>query len=106
MVVAAAAEEEEEEVVVVVVVSRINLCPCWAPCSGHNTWCLRGPRLTALDVKRSSHKKLSKLLQAKAKQGWLTVKEDKHTKEMMLTLYMVQDFLVLEIEECFFFGTL
>ena len=40
---------------------------------------------TPLDVKRSSHKKLSKLLQAKAKRGWLTVKEDKHTKEMMLT---------------------
>ena len=38
-----------------------------------------------LDVKRSSHKKLSKLLQAKAQQGWLTAKEDKHTKEMMLT---------------------
>ena len=38
-----------------------------------------------LDVKRSSHKRLSKLLQAKAQRGWLTAKEDKHTKEMMLT---------------------
>ena len=38
-----------------------------------------------LDVKRSSHKKMSKLLQAKAAEGWFCVKEDKHTKEMMMT---------------------
>jgi translation initiation factor 2D len=38
-----------------------------------------------LDVKRGSHKKLSKLLLSKMHEGWITVKEDKHTKEMVLT---------------------
>jgi translation initiation factor 2D len=38
-----------------------------------------------LDVKASTHKKLSKLLKVKSKLGWLTVKEDKHTKEMAVT---------------------
>tara|TARA_B110000503_G_scaffold142907_1_gene241580 strand:- start:663 stop:2585 length:1923 start_codon:yes stop_codon:yes gene_type:complete len=39
----------------------------------------------ALDVKRSVHKKMSKLFCEKIKQGWLFGKEDKHTKEIAVT---------------------
>ncbi|KAF3632749.1 hypothetical protein FXO38_26008 [Capsicum annuum] len=37
-----------------------------------------------LDIKKSSHKKLSKWLQAKASCGLISVKEDKHKKEVIL----------------------
>lgn len=37
-----------------------------------------------LDIKKSSHKKLSKWLQSKASTGLVSVKEDKHKKEVML----------------------
>lgn len=37
-----------------------------------------------LDIKKSSHKKLSKWLQAKASGGLISVKEDKHKKEVIL----------------------
>ena len=39
----------------------------------------------ALDVKKSSHKKMSKLFTEKIVLGWITGKEDKRTKEMMIT---------------------
>ncbi|KAM3303751.1 eukaryotic translation initiation factor 2D isoform X1 [Capsicum chacoense] len=38
-----------------------------------------------LDIKKSSHKKLSKWLQAKASGGLISVKEDKHKKEVILS---------------------
>ncbi|XP_044511134.1 eukaryotic translation initiation factor 2D isoform X3 [Mangifera indica] len=37
-----------------------------------------------LDIKKSSHKKLSKWLQAKASSGLISVKEDKYNKEVVL----------------------
>ncbi|MCD7469107.1 hypothetical protein HAX54_007903 [Datura stramonium] len=43
----------------------------------------RPPGIT-LDIKKSSHKKLSKWLQAKASGGLISVKEDKHKKEVIL----------------------
>uniref|UniRef100_A0A2P2KQU3 SUI1 domain-containing protein n=3 Tax=Rhizophora mucronata TaxID=61149 RepID=A0A2P2KQU3_RHIMU len=42
------------------------------------------PLGTMLDIKKSSHKKLSKWLQAKSSTGLITVKEDKYKKETML----------------------
>lgn len=42
------------------------------------------PSGITLDIKKSSHKKLSKWLQAKASGGLISVKEDKHTKEVIL----------------------
>ncbi|XP_019152138.1 PREDICTED: eukaryotic translation initiation factor 2D [Ipomoea nil] len=42
------------------------------------------PSGITLDIKKSSYKKLSKWLQAKASAGWITVKEDKHKKEANL----------------------
>lgn len=42
------------------------------------------PSGITLDIKKSSYKKLSKWLQAKASAGWITVKEDKHKKEVNL----------------------
>lgn len=43
----------------------------------------RPPGIT-LDIKKSSHKKLSKWLQAKASGGLISLKEDKHKKEVIL----------------------
>lgn len=43
------------------------------------------PPGSTLDVKKSSHKKLSKWLQVAASSGLVTAKEDKHRKEMILT---------------------
>ena len=43
------------------------------------------PAGSTLDVKAGTHRKMSKLIQAKAALGWFTAKEDKRTKEMMLT---------------------
>ncbi|VAI86148.1 unnamed protein product [Triticum turgidum subsp. durum] len=43
----------------------------------------RPPGVT-LDIKKSSHKKLSKWLQSKSSSGLISVKEDKHKKEVML----------------------
>lgn len=42
------------------------------------------PPGTMLDIKKSSHKKLSKWLQAKSSAGLISAKEDKHRKEVML----------------------
>ncbi|KAG4189564.1 hypothetical protein ERO13_A08G230500v2 [Gossypium hirsutum] len=42
------------------------------------------PSGITLDIKKSSHKKLSKWLQAKSSTGLITVKEDKYKKEAML----------------------
>ncbi|GAU26594.1 hypothetical protein TSUD_267090 [Trifolium subterraneum] len=42
------------------------------------------PSGITLDIKKSSHKKLSKWLQAKASSGLISVKEDKHKKEVVL----------------------
>ncbi|KAE8671034.1 putative serine/threonine-protein kinase cx32 [Hibiscus syriacus] len=42
------------------------------------------PSGITLDIKKSSHKKLSKWLQAKSSTGLITVKEDKYKKESML----------------------
>ncbi|GLT65980.1 hypothetical protein SLA2020_383760 [Shorea laevis] len=42
------------------------------------------PSGVTLDIKKSSHKKLSKWLQAKSSTGLITVKEDKYKKEIML----------------------
>ncbi|KAG4135995.1 hypothetical protein ERO13_D08G250900v2 [Gossypium hirsutum] len=42
------------------------------------------PSGITLDIKKSSHKKLSKWLQAKTSTGLITVKEDKYKKEAML----------------------
>ncbi|XP_021889613.1 eukaryotic translation initiation factor 2D isoform X2 [Carica papaya] len=42
------------------------------------------PSNVTLDIKKSSHKKLSKWLQAKASVGLIAVKEDKHKKEVVL----------------------
>ncbi|GLU16289.1 hypothetical protein SLE2022_327280 [Rubroshorea leprosula] len=42
------------------------------------------PSGITLDIKKSSHKKLSKWLQAKSSTGLITVKEDKYKKEIML----------------------
>nr|KYP43724.1 Ligatin [Cajanus cajan] len=42
------------------------------------------PSGITLDIKKSSYKKLSKWLQAKSTSGWISVKEDKHKKEVML----------------------
>ncbi|RDX97928.1 Eukaryotic translation initiation factor 2D, partial [Mucuna pruriens] len=42
------------------------------------------PSGITLDIKKSSHKKLSKWLQAKSTSGLISVKEDKHKKEVML----------------------
>ncbi|KAL5213367.1 hypothetical protein ABZP36_024214 [Zizania latifolia] len=43
----------------------------------------RPPGVT-LDIKKSSHKKLSKWLQTKSSSGLISAKEDKHKKEVML----------------------
>ncbi|KAH8939027.1 hypothetical protein BDL97_15G015600 [Sphagnum fallax] len=43
------------------------------------------PPGSVLDIKKSSHKKLSKWLQNKASTGLITAKEDKHRKEVFLT---------------------
>ncbi|GLC72504.1 hypothetical protein PLESTF_001258200 [Pleodorina starrii] len=43
------------------------------------------PAGSTLDVKKSKHKKMSKFLQAYGKQGLLTVKEDKHSGDMIVT---------------------
>lgn len=50
--------------------------------SNHILAC-RPPGIT-LDIKKSSHKKLSKWLQAKSSAGLISAKEDKHRKEVML----------------------
>lgn len=50
--------------------------------SGHVLPCR--PVGTTLDIKRSSHKKLSKWLQAKTSSGLISAKEDKYKKEFML----------------------
>ncbi|GFQ05798.1 eukaryotic translation initiation factor 2d [Phtheirospermum japonicum] len=50
--------------------------------SGHVLPCR--PSGVTLDIKKSSHKKLSKWLQSKAANGLISVKEDKHKKESML----------------------
>ncbi|KAL8482360.1 hypothetical protein ACS0TY_028505 [Phlomoides rotata] len=50
--------------------------------SGHVLPC-RPPGIL-LDVKKSSHKKLSKWLQSKSASGLISVKEDKHKKEAIL----------------------
>ncbi|XP_057848736.1 uncharacterized protein LOC131059727 isoform X1 [Cryptomeria japonica] len=50
--------------------------------SNHILAC-RPPGIT-LDIKKSSHKKLSKWLQAKSSHGLISAKEDKHRKEVML----------------------
>ncbi|ESQ28066.1 hypothetical protein EUTSA_v10018306mg [Eutrema salsugineum] len=42
------------------------------------------PSGLTLDIKKSSHKKLSKWLQSKASGGMISVKEDKHKKEIVL----------------------
>lgn len=42
------------------------------------------PSGVTLDIKKSSHKKLSKWLLAKSSTGLITVKEDKHKKEVVL----------------------
>ncbi|CAH2066750.1 unnamed protein product [Thlaspi arvense] len=42
------------------------------------------PSGITLDIKKSSHKKLSKWLQSKASGGMISVKEDKHKKEIVL----------------------
>lgn len=42
------------------------------------------PSGVTLDIKKSSYKKLSKWLQSKASTGLISVKEDKHKKEVML----------------------
>nr|CAD1825289.1 unnamed protein product [Ananas comosus var. bracteatus] len=42
------------------------------------------PPGTTLDIKKSSHKKLSKWLQSKSSAGLISVKEDKYKKEIML----------------------
>ncbi|KAM3681533.1 hypothetical protein ACB098_12G003700 [Castanea mollissima] len=42
------------------------------------------PSGITLDIKKSSHKKLSKWLQAKSSMGLISVKEDKYKKEVML----------------------
>uniref|UniRef100_A0A7N0U9Q7 Ligatin n=1 Tax=Kalanchoe fedtschenkoi TaxID=63787 RepID=A0A7N0U9Q7_KALFE len=42
------------------------------------------PQGVTLDIKKSSHKKLSKWLQAKSSSGLMTVKEDKHKKETVV----------------------
>ncbi|ESW05863.1 hypothetical protein PHAVU_011G215800 [Phaseolus vulgaris] len=42
------------------------------------------PSGITLDIKKSSYKKLSKWLQAKSTSGLISVKEDKHKKEVML----------------------
>ncbi|CAN8235547.1 unnamed protein product [Cochlearia groenlandica] len=42
------------------------------------------PSGLTLDIKKSSHKKLSKWLQSKATGGMISVKEDKHKKEIVL----------------------
>lgn len=44
----------------------------------------RPPGVT-LDIKKSSHKKLTKWLQSKSSSGLITAKEDKHKKEVVLT---------------------
>lgn len=43
------------------------------------------PSDITLDMKKSSHKKLSKWLQSKASTGLISVKEDKHKKEVILS---------------------
>ncbi|KAL3641511.1 hypothetical protein CASFOL_016479 [Castilleja foliolosa] len=50
--------------------------------SGHVLPCR--PSGVTLDIKKSSHKKLSKWLQSKSTTGLISVKEDKHKKESML----------------------
>ncbi|CAI9267143.1 unnamed protein product [Lactuca saligna] len=42
------------------------------------------PSGTVLDIKKSSHKKLSKWLQSKSTEGLISSKEDKHKKEVMV----------------------
>ncbi|GBG70581.1 hypothetical protein CBR_g6708 [Chara braunii] len=58
------------------------------PIAAGNLWSahilLCRPPGTHLDVKKSSYKKMSKFLQAKAAEGLVSAKEDKHRKEMML----------------------
>eukprot|EP00897_Mesotaenium_endlicherianum_P007401 jgi/Mesen1/668/ME000109S10887 len=43
------------------------------------------PPGSVVDIKKSSHKKLSKWLTAKANEGWMAAKEDKHRKEVIVT---------------------
>ncbi|RWR90294.1 eukaryotic translation initiation factor 2D isoform X1 [Cinnamomum micranthum f. kanehirae] len=43
------------------------------------------PSGITLDIKKSSHKKLSKWLQSKSSAGLISAKEDKHKKEVVLT---------------------
>ncbi|KAH9782042.1 eukaryotic translation initiation factor 2d [Citrus sinensis] len=50
------------------------------PMPGSTLW----PSGITLDIKKSSHKKLSKWLQAKSSAGLISVKEDKYKKESML----------------------
>lgn len=50
--------------------------------SGHILPCR--PAGTVLDIKKSSHKKLSKWLASKASSGLIAAKEDKHRKEVVL----------------------
>ncbi|KAL5714678.1 hypothetical protein ACHQM5_016607 [Ranunculus cassubicifolius] len=51
--------------------------------SGHVLPCR--PSGMTLDIKKSSHKKLSKWLQSKSSSGLISAKEDKHKKEVVLT---------------------
>ncbi|CAA0831568.1 eukaryotic translation initiation factor SUI1 family protein [Striga hermonthica] len=50
--------------------------------SGHVLPCR--PSGVTLDIKKSSHKKLSKWLQSKSASGLISIKEDKHKKEVTL----------------------
>ncbi|XP_020519093.1 eukaryotic translation initiation factor 2D isoform X1 [Amborella trichopoda] len=58
------------------------------PMSGSSLWSSHvlpcRPEGITLDIKKSSHKKLSKWLQSKSSSGLISVKEDKHKKEFML----------------------
>ncbi|KAF3787587.1 Eukaryotic translation initiation factor 2D [Nymphaea thermarum] len=58
------------------------------PMSGSALWSSHvlpcRPAGVTLDIKRSSHKKLSKWLQSKSSAGLISAKEDKHKKEVVL----------------------
>ncbi|KAJ7541784.1 hypothetical protein O6H91_10G076500 [Diphasiastrum complanatum] len=58
------------------------------PMSGSTLWSSHviacRPPGSVLDIKKSSHKKLSKWLQVKSSIGLISVKEDKHRKEVMI----------------------
>lgn len=58
------------------------------PIAGSTLWASHvlpcRPPGTTLDIKKSSHKKLSKWLQSKSSEGLISSKEDKHKKEVMV----------------------